>query len=102
MRCLHPNVGVFLRGTVVCVMAPMLLSQTSFQREIAPVLSQKCLTCHGPAQQLAGLNLSTADFIRKGGQNGPALVPGKSEESRLYRRITGREQPAMPLGGKLV
>jgi hypothetical protein len=50
---------------------------------------------------MAGFNLSTAESIRSGGQHGPALVPGKAEESRLYRRITGQEQPAMPLGGKL-
>jgi hypothetical protein len=50
---------------------------------------------------MAGLNLSTAESIRSGGQHGPALVPGKADESRLYRRITGQEQPAMPLGGKL-
>jgi hypothetical protein len=81
--------------------AAICLAQTSFQRDVAPILSQKCLNCHGPAQQMAGLNLSTACDALRGGQKGPAVVPGKSEESHLYRRLTGQEQPAMPMGGKL-
>src|SRR5581483_6747103 len=93
MRCLQIHV-------MLCAAAPVLLAQ-SFQRDIAPILSQKCVNCHGPAQQMSGLNLSTADSLRTGGAHGPVVVPGKSGESRLYRRITGQEQPAMPFGGKL-
>ena len=33
----------------------------------------------------------------KGGLKGPAIVPGYAEASRLYQRITGKEQPAMPM-----
>ena len=83
---------------------PLLRSQaapSSFQRDVAPLFSQKCLTCHGPAQQMSGLNLSSADSLRAGGQHGPVVIGGKPVESHLYRRITGQEQPAMPLGGKL-
>jgi hypothetical protein len=47
------------------------------------------------------LNLSSEAGIVKGGQNGPALIPGDAEKSHLYRRITGQEQPSMPLGAKL-
>ena len=48
------------------------------------------------------LDLRTHAGMLKGGQkNGPAIVPGNAAGSPLYRRITGREQPAMPLGGKL-
>src|SRR5215472_5571144 len=103
MPCLH-RIAALAGGVVLCVSAPMLRSQSlppSFASDVASILSQKCISCHGPGQQMAGLNLSTAESIRSGGQHGPALVPGKAEESRLYRRITGQEQPAMPLGGKL-
>jgi hypothetical protein len=33
----------------------------------------------------------------KGGEKGPAVVPGNAEASRLYRRVAGLEQPAMPM-----
>lgn len=73
----------------------------SFTGEVAPLLTQKCLSCHGPAQQMASLNLSSAEATLKGGQSGPAIVPGNAEASRLYRRVSGLEQPSMPLGAKL-
>src|SRR5215510_15000339 len=107
MSCLHSPVGVCRYNIAILAgiaIVPVLLSQSapsSFQLDVAPLLAQKCLTCHGPAQQMSGLNLSSGASMLKGGQSGPAVVPGKSEESHLYRRITGREQPAMPLGGKL-
>ena len=48
------------------------------------------------------LDLSTRAAALKGGQkNGPAIVPGDSAKSPLYRRLTGQDQPAMPLGAKL-
>ena len=48
------------------------------------------------------LDLSTRVAALKGGQkSGPAIVPGDSAKSPFYHRLTGQEQPAMPLGGKL-
>ena len=75
--------------------------QSSFEATVAPLFSAKCVNCHGEAQQMGALDVSTRDGLLKGGQKGPSIVPGKPEESRLFRRITGEEQPAMPLGGKL-
>ena len=37
----------------------------------------------------------------KGGQHGPALVPGDAAASPLYRRVADLEQPFMPMGGRL-
>ena len=74
----------------------------SFTRDVAPVLGRSCLSCHGQTQQMSLLDLSTRAAALKGGQkNGPAIVPGDSSKSPLYRRVTGQDQPAMPLGAKL-
>src|SRR5262245_52910781 len=59
-----------------------------------------CETCHGELQ-VSGLDLRTRDGALKGGDQGPALVPGSADRSRLYRRIAGLDQPAMPLNGSL-
>jgi hypothetical protein len=37
----------------------------------------------------------------KGGDNGAAIVPGRADQSRLYRRVAGLEEPAMPMNGSL-
>ncbi|MDQ6706043.1 MAG: DUF1549 domain-containing protein, partial [Acidobacteriota bacterium] len=73
----------------------------SFSKDIQPILQSNCLKCHGSAMQLSKLDLRTRDAALKGGEHGPSLVPGKSDQSRLYRMISGEEKPAMPLGGKL-
>ena len=46
---------------------------------------------------MSGLDLSTRESMLRGGEKGPAIVPGKAEASRLYRRVAGLEKPAMPL-----
>lgn len=68
---------------------------------IAPVLSARCLSCHGPAKEKGGLRLDSGEGLLKGGNNGPPVVAGLPEESDLFRRITlppGHED-AMPPDG---
>ena len=62
-----------------------------------PILSQKCFQCHGEFAQMSSLDLHTRAAMLKGGDHGPAIVPGNAEASLLYRRITGQDKPAMPL-----
>jgi hypothetical protein len=51
---------------------------------------------------MSQLDLSTRAAALKGGQkSGAAIIPGDSARSPLYRRLTGQDKPAMPLGGKL-
>ncbi len=90
--------GIWLAATVAALGAP---PEVSFRRNIAPLLTQRCLACHKADQPMAGLRLTSRAAILKGGQHGPALVPGDAAASRLYRRVAGLEQPAMPLGGRL-
>ena len=75
--------------------------KVSFSRDVAPVLAQKCMQCHSQAPAMANLDLRSRESALKGGQNGPAIVPGNAAASHLYRRLTGQEQPQMPLGGRL-
>ena len=74
----------------------------SFTRDVAPILTRSCLSCHGPAQQMSRLDLSTRAAALKGGQKaGPSIVPGNAAASPFYRRLTGQEEPVMPFGSKL-
>jgi hypothetical protein len=49
--------------------------------------------------QLSKLDLHTREGALKGGEKGPAIVPGKADESRLYRLVADLEKPSMPLDG---
>src|SRR5258706_456758 len=61
------------------------------------ILQQKCLQCHGETLQMSGLDVRTREALLKGGDKGPAIVPGNAEASRAYRRVAGMEQPLMPM-----
>ena len=75
--------------------------KVSFANDVAPLLSRKCVQCHGVANQMANLDLRSREGALKGGQHGPAIVPGDAGRSHLYQHVAGEEQPQMPLGGKL-
>jgi mono/diheme cytochrome c family protein len=66
-----------------------------FRQRIAPILERRCLQCHGDSTRKGNLSLATASAAFKGGDGGPAIVPGKPGESLLLEMISG-EKPAMP------
>jgi hypothetical protein len=74
-----------------------------FEKTIFPILRRSCIGCHGPALQQARLRLDARDIVFQGGVSGPALIPGKSEESLLFRRITASHgySPMPPAGPRL-
>ena len=63
-----------------------------FAKHIEPLLAKKCVACHGPEKQKAGLRLDRKGAAFKGGDDlGPVIVPGKSRESPLFRVVAGME-----------
>jgi ankyrin repeat protein len=59
-----------------------------FLRDIAPILRQQCVVCHGPSVQMAELRLDQRRFVL-GEHADPDLVkPGKGNESLLVKRLT--------------
>jgi hypothetical protein len=71
-----------------------------FENEIRPLLAEQCIGCHGPQKQKGGLRLDSLAAALQGGGSGPAVVPGKTEESLLVEAVhyDGLE---MPPAGKL-
>ena len=63
-------------------------------------MERSCWNCHGAAVQLSDLDLRTRDDALRGGASGPAIVPGRAEDSRLFRVVSGLDQPVMPMDGR--
>lgn len=75
---------------------------TFFESRVRPVLAEHCLPCHGPAKQKGGLRLDHGSFLMKGGDNGPALVPGDPEASQMLQAVGFADVDLqMPPDGKL-
>ena len=64
-----------------------------FDRQIAPLLSRRCLDCHNATDQKGGLDLTTATTAKAGGDSGPAIESGKPDGSLLWSRIAADEMP---------
>jgi hypothetical protein len=63
------------------------LEQPVFAAVILPVLDRSCVSCHGPEKAKGKLRVDTHAALLKGGDAGPALIPGKPAESELLKRI---------------
>jgi hypothetical protein len=67
--------------------------EISYERDVLPLLKARCFECHSAAKHKADLDLSTLAGLRKGGETGLVLVPGKPDESPLYERIHEGSMP---------
>jgi len=72
-----------------------------FDREIRPLLQERCIECHGETKQKGELRLDAKTFAFKGGHDGPAIVAGKIDKSPLFQRIIhADEEERMPPKGE--
>jgi len=85
------SVMLFNRFTIYLIL--FAVSQVSaderldfFEAKIRPVLATHCYECHGHKEK-GGLKLDSREAILKGGDSGPALVPGKPKESLLLTAV---------------
>ena len=96
---------VLLTGTVLNAAEPDQKGLDFFEAKIRPMLVTHCYECHSAAaagkKKLKGsLLLDSRDGSRQGGESGPAVVPGKPDESLLMGALT-HDSFKMPPGGKL-
>ena len=72
-----------------------------FESRIRPILAQDCYECHSTAtKQKGGLNLDHRSAWQAGGDSGPAIIPGKPDESLLIQAIRHEDEDLeMPKSG---
>jgi mono/diheme cytochrome c family protein/cytochrome c553 len=72
-----------------------------FETKIRPVFARNCFACHTKTK-VAGLAMDSREGLLKGGDTGPAIVPGEPDQSLLMKAIKHEDEKlAMPKGGKL-
>ena len=82
--------------------APTAEQVRFFETRVRPVLVEHCHGCHGEKKQWAGLRLDSREAVLKGGDSGPAVVPGKPGESLLVRAISHEDEDLkMPEKGRI-
>ncbi|MEI6715183.1 MAG: PSD1 and planctomycete cytochrome C domain-containing protein [Verrucomicrobiota bacterium] len=103
MKTHLPFLTVLLSAGTVSAAEPTADQTEFFETKIRPLLVESCYKCHSTeaGKDKGGLLLDTRDALRKGGDTGPAIVPGEPAKSLLIKAIR-REDPdtAMPPKGK--
>src|SRR5438105_1014508 len=68
---------------------PPAQKKIDFTQDIKPLLEASCIKCHAHGQKKGGFQIDTHESFLKGGETGPAVLPGKSEESYLVHLVAG-------------
>jgi hypothetical protein len=101
--CLLPALAALAPAAPVADAPGSPAGNDFFEKKIRPVLVENCYPCHSTAanKRRGGLLLDTRDGFRKGGDSGPALVPGKPDESLFLKAVRHTGDLKMPPKGKL-
>ncbi|MBV6433057.1 MAG: hypothetical protein IANPNBLG_03222 [Bryobacteraceae bacterium] len=72
-----------------------------FEKDVLPILTRYCFTCHGQSSPKLGLDLRTAASTLKGSFNGPVIAKGSPEQSLLWQKVSSRAMPPAIYGQKV-
>jgi cytochrome c553 len=81
--------------------APSPAAVEFFEKEVRPLLVERCLKCHGDQKPKGGLQLISQAAVLKGGDTGPAAVVGKPDDSLLIQAVRQSGDLKMPPKDKL-
>lgn len=100
-RRASPSRYVLCSVSVIRIIAAVLLPSAGgglhaadlFSSKIEPLLKQRCYECHSHEKKIkGGLALDSKSGWEKGGDSGPAIVPGKPEASLLIQAVSHVEK----------
>ena len=101
MKSFTINANHLFLGLGLFLLSPCLGEELDFNRDVRPILSDKCFFCHGPDSnhREAGLRLDTAEgaYTKLKETGKTAIIPGKPEQSEFMIRIFDKEDPMPPV-----
>jgi cytochrome c553 len=105
LRCIAPATNFFLILLLVPALAlasaPSAEDAALFENKVRPLLADSCYKCHGAKKQESGLRLDSLATMMRGGDRGPAIVPGAPEKSLLIDAVSRHGEVKMPPDAKL-
>ena len=92
-------------GDIILVLSALInagpQSSVDYQKDIKPILRERCYACHGALKQESGLRLDTIALMKKGGTNGPVVFPKDINKSNLFHKVNEKDTSLrMPPEGK--
>src|SRR5436305_2047291 len=68
----------------------------SYEKDVEPILVDKCIRCHGGLMKEGKLDMNSYDSLIKGGKSGKAVVPGRPGDSLIIKYSGRTSMPYMP------
>ncbi|MBL9113400.1 MAG: hypothetical protein JNJ83_00220 [Verrucomicrobiaceae bacterium] len=81
---------------LLLIALPVAAEDLDFYRDIYPFLKANCIACHNKTTTKAGLDMESPETMKKGGDSGPSLIPGKGAESLVVLASEHKEDMEMP------
>ena len=102
---LNPSIrpkGTFV-AKITCLISlalPAIAQTADYEQDIKPLFKKRCVTCHGPIKQKAGLRLDAGTWVLKGSDDGSVLKTTENGISPLVDRVSHHdEEKRMPPEG---
>src|SRR5215216_5412250 len=96
----------FLRSTLACTAGFVLFMQVvaaraaeekvTYDDQLAPILRQRCSSCHNSNAKKGDLDVTNYPGLMRGGSSGAAIEPGDPDTSHLFLLVTRQSEPFMP------
>lgn len=97
----------FTLAILICLAVPLAAQEKSakpkdpkdivtYKDHVSPLLRKHCGNCHNPDKATSDFDVMTYQTLMAGGSSGEAVMPGSSDQSRLYKAIAHLEEPFMP------
>ena len=90
-RMSGPFVAFCVLACVLSVRGDGRAAASDYQRDIYPLLKERCYRCHGDSKQRGGLRLDSKAFAMRGGDSGSVIFPGDADRSRLFQLIASQD-----------
>ena len=100
------GMGIRIPLASACIFAASLVSgwtapsaaEELWYDKVEPLFDKNCFKCHGGVKQKGGLDLRSLQNILKGGESGPAIFPGRPDQSHIFQFTHVGSDPHMPPG----
>jgi hypothetical protein len=90
-----------MKAGLLLLLPALALAAPSYEKDVLPLFTKYCFTCHGQSSPKLGLDLRTAAGALRGSHNGPVIVKGNPAESILWAKVSSRQMPPAVYGQKI-
>lgn len=74
----------------IIIATSCLAAEPVFEKDVAPVFRASCVSCHGPGKDKGGFRADSLRSVIESGANGPWVVPGNADASKLLGLVAGK------------